>query len=95
MAIMNLGQIVYSGSPSNALEALNNKVWRKTIERAEKEDYKSRYHVISDKMVGGRPQIHVLSDADPGNGFQSVAPNLEDVFFTQVNSSTAETMSHV
>jgi len=95
MAIMNLGQIVYSGTPSNALEALNEKVWRKTIERAEKEDYKGRYHVISDKMVGGRPQIHVLSETDPGDGFQKVAPNLEDVFFTQVHSSTADSMSHV
>jgi ABC-type multidrug transport system ATPase subunit len=87
MAIMNLGEIVYSGTPADALEALNNKVWRKTIDRNEKDSYKGRFDVISDKMVGGRPQIHVLSDTDPGDGFQKVAPNLEDVFFTQVHSS--------
>lgn len=87
MAIMNLGEIVYSGTPANALAALNDKVWRKTIDRTEKDVYKCRFDVISDKMVGGRPQIHVLSDTDPGDGFQKVPPNLEDVFFTQVHSS--------
>lgn len=88
MAIMNLGEIVYSGTPSVALEALQNKVWRKSIARNEKEEYSARFHVISDKMVGGRPQIHVLSEVDPGEGFQQVAPNLEDVFFTQIHTPT-------
>ena len=87
MAIMNLGEIVYSGTPANALEALSDKVWRKSIERNEKDSYKGRFDVISDKMVGGKPQIHVLSETDPGDGFQKVAPNLEDVFFTQIHSS--------
>ena len=86
MAIMNFGEIVYNGTPANALSALEGKVWRKSIERSEKEEYKKSYHVISDKMVAGRPQIHVLSDQNPGNGFTSVPPNLEDVFFTKIHA---------
>lgn len=86
MAIMNFGEIVYNGTPANALSALEGKVWRKSIQRSEKEEYKNTYHVISDKMVGGRPQIHVLSDQNPGNGFTSVPPNLEDVFFTKIHA---------
>jgi len=86
MAIMNFGEIVYNGTPANALSALEGKVWRKSIERSEKEEYKNSYHVISDKMVAGRPQIHVLSDQNPGNGFSAVPPNLEDVFFTRIHA---------
>lgn len=85
MAIMNLGEIVYSGSPVTVLEELRNKVWMKVIEREEIESYKNRYHVISDKMVAGKPQIHVLRDQRPEAGFEAVAPNLEDVFFTKIN----------
>lgn len=85
MAIMNLGRIVYSGSPTTVLDELKGRVWVKIIERAEVETYKTTHHVISDKMVAGRPQIHVLSDTHPGDGFSAVNPSLEDVFFTKVN----------
>ncbi len=85
MAIMNLGRIVYAGSPVSVLEELRGKVWTKALERGEVDAYRSTHHVISDKMVGGRPHIHVLSDNHPGEGFTAVEPNLEDVFFVKIN----------
>ncbi len=87
MAIMNLGKIVYNGSPLTVLDDLAGQVWRKQIERSELESYQKAYTVISDKMVAGKPQIHVLSDDNPGEGFESVAPSLEDVFFAKINQS--------
>lgn len=87
MAIMNLGEIVYKGSPANALTELSGKVWMKTIDREELDTYKAQHQVISDKMVAGNPQIHVLSDTHPGEGFVQVEPNLEDAFFTKINES--------
>ncbi len=84
MAIMNLGRIVYNGSPEAAMSALAGKVWQRKIERNEVGAYKDQYHVISRKMVGGYPIIHVLSDTNPGEGFEEVAPNLEDVFFSRI-----------
>ncbi len=89
MAIMNHGKIVYTGTPTAALQQLEGKVWRKLIERDEKATYQANFTVISDKMVGGKPQIHVLSDTQPGEGFAAVTPNLEDVFFTTINHSFA------
>lgn len=85
MAIMNLGRIVYSGSPVAVLEELRGKVWMKAVEREEVDTYRNTHHVISDKMVAGRPQIHVLSDTNPGEGFKAVDANLEDVFFVKIN----------
>jgi len=85
MAIMNLGRIVYKGSPFTVIDELRGKVWAKLVEREELDTLKASMDVISDKMVAGRPQIHVLSDSSPGAGFNSVEPNLEDVFFVKIN----------
>lgn len=87
MAIMNLGEIVYHGSPQNAMNELEGKVYQKMISREELQEYANNYAVISNKMVGGKPLIHVFSETDPGNGFETVNPNLEDVFFSKINTS--------
>jgi ABC-type multidrug transport system ATPase subunit len=85
MAIMNLGKIMYKGSPFTVIDELRGKVWMKMVERDELDSLKASMDVISDKMVAGRPQIHVLSNSSPGAGFTSVEPNLEDVFFVKIN----------
>jgi len=87
MAIMNLGQIVYHGSPQKAIDDLKGKVYFKIVDREELQAYASDYKIISNKMVGGKPLIHVYSENSPGNGFEQVNPNLEDVFFSQINTS--------
>ena len=87
MAIMNLGQIVYHGSPQKAIDNLKGKVYFKIVGREELQSYASDYSIISNKMVGGKPLIHVFSESNPGNGFEQVNPNLEDVFFSQINTS--------
>jgi ABC-2 type transport system ATP-binding protein len=88
MAIMNFGQIVYHGSPSEAIEELNSKVYQKMVDRSQLEHYAADYKIISNKMVGGQPLIHVYSDTHPQNGFKQVTPNLEDVFFSKINTDS-------
>jgi ABC-2 type transport system ATP-binding protein len=92
MAIMNLGKMVYQGTPQTVISELNGKVWQKIIERNEIAEYQSNFTVISDKMVAGKPLIHVLSDSNPGTGFKSVPPGLEDVFFSKINVSEKATV---
>jgi len=87
MAIMNLGQLVYTGSPLTVIEELKGRVWRKSVARGSLKEYMANYQVISNKMVAGKPQLHVLSETDPGDGFAPVEPNLEDVFFTKINAN--------
>jgi ABC-type multidrug transport system ATPase subunit len=86
MAIMNKGQLVYTGSPQSALKDLEGQVWQTTVERDQMEALRAKHMVISDKMVAGKPQVHVLSGSSPGDGFTQVAPNLEDVFFTKTQA---------
>ena len=84
MAIIHNGRVLYAGSPDDALHALEGKVWEKAINKPEIEDYQQRHQVISSKLVGGRPIIHVLSNSNPGDGFEATEADLEDVFFSKI-----------
>jgi ABC-type multidrug transport system ATPase subunit len=86
MAIMNHGQLICKGKPQHVIEELQHQVWQKMIHRNELQNYTNNYKVISNKMVGGKPLIHVLSDQNPGEGFEEVQPTLEDVFFSKINA---------
>jgi ABC-2 type transport system ATP-binding protein len=84
MAIIHLGKVLFFGAPDRAVVALEGKVWRKPVDRDRVKDYSSRMHVIANKLVAGRPQIHVYADSLPEEGFVPVAPDLEDVFFASI-----------
>ena len=88
MAIINLGTVLYQGSPSKALDEIQGKVWRKKIEKIELEQYQSNFTVISDRLIAGKPEIHVLSESKPDASFESVEADLEDVYFSHILSST-------
>lgn len=87
MAIINLGEVVYTGAPSQALKTLEGKIWQKVISKNELESYHDQFQVISSKLVAGKPIIHVLSEDIPGDGFQVADPGLEDVFFSKIMAS--------
>ena len=88
MAVIHLGRVLLSGSPEKALVSLEGRIWRKSIVKAQVEDYEKQYNVISTKLIAGRPTIHVYSEQDPGDGFQAVAVDLEDVFFSAIRGFT-------
>jgi ABC-type multidrug transport system ATPase subunit len=82
MAIIAGGRIVAAGAPSNLMESLRGRVWRKTIAKADLQAYQTRHAVILTRLAAGRTLIHVLSDNDPEDGFAPVEAGLEDVYFT-------------
>lgn len=87
MAVINEGQLLYSGTPSDAERTLDGKIFAKSIPKAELATYESEYQIISTKLVAGRPLIHIFqADGDCAEGFEPVAPDLEDVFFSKINN---------
>lgn len=84
MAIMNKGQVLLTGRPTDAINALQAQVWRKQVAKAALPDYESRFTVLSTRLVGGHPVIHVFADNCPEAGFEPVAPGLEDVYFQRL-----------
>jgi ABC-type multidrug transport system ATPase subunit len=84
MAIIHLGKVLFEGQPEDAIAQLKDRVWRRSIAKSELPDYEQRYQVISSKLVGGRPVLHILSQQSPEDGFLPASPDLEDVFFTKI-----------
>lgn len=86
MAIMDHGRLICKGKPQHIIDELQDQVWQKIIPRNELEHYTKNYTIISNKMIGGRPLIHVFHHEKPGEGFEQVAATLEDVFFSKINA---------
>ena len=84
MAIMNKGEVLLTGRPADAINALQAQVWRKQVAKTALPDYESRFTVLSTRLVGGHPVIHVFADNCPEAGFEPVAPGLEDVYFQRL-----------
>jgi ABC-2 type transport system ATP-binding protein len=84
MAIIHEGKVLFQGRPEVAITELKGSVWERSIPKAELSDYEQRYKIISSRLVGGRPFLHVLSEQALNGGFSPSAPDLEDVFFTKI-----------
>jgi len=84
MAIINQGEILMSGNPLQAIERLEGRVWKKRVEKADLPQLEKTYQIISDKMIAGKPEVHILSETDPGQGFEPESPSLEDVYFSHI-----------
>jgi ABC-type multidrug transport system ATPase subunit len=81
MAVLAGGRIQLEGAPLELIRSTSGRVWTKTIERSALNSYVERYQIISTRLFAGRTIIHVLYDADPGDGFTAVDGDLEDVYF--------------
>lgn len=84
MAVIHQGKVLFQGKPEAAISELRGRVWQRSIPKADLPTYEERYRIISSRLVGGRPFIHVLSEQPLNGGFSPSSPDLEDVFFTKI-----------
>jgi ABC-type multidrug transport system ATPase subunit len=83
-AIICQGEVLYAGDPESAVNELNGKIYSKVITQSELGFYKDDYQVISTQLKTGKLHIRIINEAEPGNGFISSTPNLEDVYFSNI-----------
>ena len=86
MAIMDFGKIVFKGKPQDGINELNGKVFEKHIKKTELDKYKKEFNVISNRLIGGNPVIHVLAEKIDKT-FKKIEPTLEDVFFSKLSKN--------
>jgi ABC-2 type transport system ATP-binding protein len=87
MAVLVGGRIQLEGAPLQLIEQTRGRIWTKTIDRTDLESCRRRYQLISSRLFAGRTVIHVLAEADPGDGFVAVQGGLEDVYFSTLAQS--------
>lgn len=83
-AIICQGEVLYAGTPGDAVKELEGKIYSKSIHKSEIAQYKTDYKVISTQLKAGQLYIRVYSDSGPNSGFTAATPDLEDVYFTNI-----------
>ena len=82
MAIIDQGEILFEAEPLRAMADLRGRIWRRVISKSELAMVEREHAVISTKLLAGRTVVHVFSEIAPGEGFERVEPDLEDVYFS-------------
>ena len=82
MAIINKGEILLEARPLEAVAALKGRIWRKPAGKDELPMLRKEHRVISARRFSGHTILHVYSPVKPGDGFEPVEPDLEDVYFS-------------
>src|ERR1700735_3145344 len=86
MAIIASGEVLLEAAPSQAMSALNGKIWSKVVASDDElRLLEAQMRVISTHLVGGLHEIRVYSDSNPGDGFRSIGSGLEDVYFLNLS----------
>jgi ABC-type multidrug transport system ATPase subunit len=90
MAVLVGGKVQLEGAPSDLIASTAGMIWEKTIPRTDYAAYDAQYQIISSRLMAGQSVIHIMSEADPGEGFTSVSGGLEDVYFTTLARTRGE-----
>lgn len=86
MAIIASGELLLEGAPNETIGALNGRIWSKVVGTDDElHAIETQFHVISSHLVGGRHAVRVYADTAPGDGFQAVDSDLEDVYFLNLS----------
>jgi len=95
MAIIAAGELLLEGSPHDALEALNGKIWSKMVSTDDElRALEAELKIISSHLVSGQHEIRVYADGSPGDGFRGVDSGLEDVYFLNLSSQSPPKVVH-
>ena len=84
MAILGAGEIVARGAPEDLIAKIEGKVWRRKVDKAEKEGLKEAHNVLSTRLLMGGVIISIIADKRPAPGFEKSEPNLEDAYFAHL-----------
>ena len=87
MAILGGGKILMKGQPNEVVAQLDGSVYSKLIDRSALIEHESNYRVLFSTLVGGRTKIHIVSDSNPGDGFEASSASLEDVYFSTLHDN--------
>ncbi len=77
MALLNRGELVFSGSPENLVKKAEGHVFRLTLSQQEYDQVKETYNVISTIPVDGGWEVQIVSDDPPPFNHAGIIPNIE------------------
>jgi len=83
-AVISKGRVLLTGAPAEAVAKIKGKIWRRAVPREELDSVQKALPVISSRLQSGETVVRAYADSAPDAGFESVEPELEDVYFSAV-----------
>jgi len=80
MALLNKGDLVFSGSPENLVRQAEGHVFRLHLTPYEYEKVKEQYNVISTIPVETGWEVQIVSDDPPVYDASAIVPNIEHAY---------------
>ncbi len=90
IAIINGGTVVLHGTPARVLDDVRGRIWRKRVPRKHTQAIQAQYNVLSMRLSAGQSLVHIFSETAPGDGFEPVEPDLEDVYFHRLRAAPGQ-----
>ena len=85
MVIILNGEVHLVGEPIQLIKKLDQKVWKGLIEKSDLVEIEKENDVISSRLYLGKVQVRIFSESPMQNGFESVSPEIEDLYFATIN----------
>ena len=85
MAMLNKGEVAFSGAPEGMIDQVKNHVWQVTVKDEDFTELKNKYPVVSTIPTEGQWETQVISMDKPHPEAFNIQPNLEHayVFFME------------
>jgi ABC-type multidrug transport system ATPase subunit len=80
MALLNKGELVFSGSPENLVRNAEDHVFKLSLDSYDYEAVKEKYNVISTIPVESGWEVQIVSDEKPDYPAESIIPNIEHAY---------------
>jgi ABC-type multidrug transport system ATPase subunit len=80
MALLNRGELVFSGSPENLVKLAEGHVFKLNLSQWEYDKVKEKYNVISTIPVGDGWEVQIVSDDVPEFNPVEIIPNIEHAY---------------
>src|SRR6185436_15461758 len=84
-AVISKGKVLLTGEPRATISRVNGKIWQRTVERDQMAAITATgIPIVSTRLQAGRTVLRAYGESAPGEGFERVNPDLEDVYFSTV-----------
>jgi len=80
MALLNRGELVFSGSPENLVKQAENHVFKLNLAQQDYNIVKEKYNVISTLPVENGWEVQIVSDDIPEFDSEVMVPNIEHAY---------------
>ena len=90
LAILNGGQLIFRGSPSDLISKADGKTWQIHVDEPRFEKLSRMFHVVTVNIEGDRMGVRMVGDGEPPADAEAVSPNLEDAYLYFMGGDTAD-----